>query len=91
MNDYQLLPVTAGLYYTVDFSAEVPAGESITDVTFTATGLTATGKQTDLPNSKASIRLSGAAHGKQYTLLAVATLSTGETVPKTVTFVGWND
>jgi len=91
MNDIQLLPVGGDLFYTPNFAAEVPSSASVTGIAFSATpSLTLQDQTNDLANSQASIRVSGAAHGVHYVLKAVATLDNNETLPKSISLVGFN-
>lgn len=93
MNDLQLLKVGEALFYTPSFAASVPEAASVTGITFTVepvASLTLTGQTNDLANARASIKASGAAHGRVYTLKATATLDNGETIVKGIAIKGYN-
>lgn len=86
-----LLRTGASLLHTFDFSDQVPATVTVSGVSFTGVGLTLDNQSNDLPNNRATIRVSGAEHGKTYQLRGIATLSNGETVPDEATIRGWDD
>ena len=93
MNDYQVLPVGGELFYTPDFSADVPAGSAVTGIVFTVepTGsLTLAGQSNNYAEGQASIKASGSTHGGRYVLKATATLDNGEVIPKFIAIVGVN-
>jgi hypothetical protein len=91
MNDFQMLPVEAGLFYTFIFTDDLPDGVTVTNCTFTITPSITLSNQSDNFGSDAStIKVSGAEHGVNYNLQAKATLSNGETVPKDIVLVGFN-
>jgi hypothetical protein len=93
MNDAQVLPVGGHLFYTPDFSADIPAGAAITGIAFTVEpsgGLALSGQSNDYGSGQASIRASGATHGVSYVLKATATLDNGEVIPKNISVIGFN-
>lgn len=86
MNDLQHLTVGGQLHYTFDFSLEVPEGVLMTDVSYEVqTGLTQFAEDNDLVALQGTIGLSGGVHGATYQVIARATLSNGEVVPKGLT------
>lgn len=93
MNDFQLLPVGAELRYTPDFAADVPVGVTVTSIAFSVApspSLTLSSQANDLANARASIAVKGAAHGTHYVLQAVAALSNGEDLVKSISILGFN-
>ena len=90
MTDFFLQQVDAELYYTFDFSADIASPATLQSVTFTASGITLSGQSNDLGNKRASIKVSGAEHGRRYVLQAAGLTSTGETIVKDITLQGFN-
>lgn len=91
MNDFQVIPVEAGLLYTFDWTTEVPVAGSISSVAWSISPSITLGTQVDdFANKRSTIKVSGAAHGVVYNLQAKATLSNGEIVPKDVALLGFN-
>lgn len=91
MNDFQVIPVTGKLLFTVDFTDQVPTGVTVTQVIWSAVpALTLNGQSNDLANKKSSIRAELPSHGVTYQVKAVATLENGEEVPKFWTGIGFN-
>ena len=91
MNDFQLNPVESVLFYTVDFTDEMPTAGTISSVTFSgSSALTLSSQSNDFANYKSSIKVSGAAHGGSYVLQAKAVLSNGESVVKDISLIGFN-
>lgn len=91
MNDYQLLPVEAGLAYTADFSQELPDTVTLTAVTWSITpSITLAGQVDSLGTAQSTTRVSGAAHGITYNLQSKGTLSNGETIVKDIALQGFN-
>lgn len=91
MNDFQLLPVEAGLAYTADFSEELPASVTLASVVWSITpSITLAGQVDSLGTAQSTIRVSGASHGVTYNLQAKATLSNGEIVVKDIALIGFN-
>lgn len=94
MNDFQILKVGESLLYTPTFEGQVPDAATVSSIAFTvepAASLTLDTQTNDLANSRASIRASGATHGRSYVLKASATLSNGETLIKAIAIKGFND
>lgn len=91
MNDFQILPVEAGLLYTADFSDSLAATITVSACVWTITpSIGLTNQADDFGNARSTIKVSGAAHGVVYNLQAKATLSNGEIVPKDVALMGFN-
>jgi hypothetical protein len=86
-----VLRTGASFLYRFDFSAQVPATVTVSGVSFTGVGLTLDNQSNDLSNNRATIRVSGAEHSRNYQLRGMATLSNGETVPDEATIRGWDD
>lgn len=94
MNDFQILKVGESLLYTPTFEGQVPDAAKVTGITFSVEpsgSLTLDTQTNDLANSRASIRASGAAHGRSYVLKASAVLDNGETLVKAIGIKGFND
>lgn len=91
VNDYQVIPVEAGLLYTADFTDSLPATVTVvTCVWSISPSIALTSQADDFGNARSSIKVSGAVHGVVYNLQAKATLSNGEIVPKDVALLGFN-
>lgn len=93
MNDLQFLPVGGALYYTPDFSSDIPATATCTAIAFTVQpvgSLTLSDQVDNLASGQSSIKVSGASHGLNYTLKATATLDNGETLVKNIGLRGYN-
>ena len=96
MNDFQLLPVGGELYYTPDFSADVPEDVTVSAIAFTVEPsaspmlLALSAQSDDLANCRSSIRVTGARHGYNYVLKATAALSNGEDLIKSISIIGFN-
>jgi hypothetical protein len=91
VNDYQLLPVEAGLFYTADFTDELPEGVTVASCAWSITPIISAGGQVDdFGSNKSSIKVSGAQHGVSYALQAKATLSNTEIVVKDISLQGFN-
>jgi hypothetical protein len=91
MYDLFMIGVGAELFYTFDFSADVSTPATLANVVFTAdAGITLSAQANDLNNKRASIKVSGAEHGRTYVVQAVGTTSTGEKIVKDVTLQGFN-
>jgi len=74
------------LIYQFDFSAEVPAGVSVSSVTIVAPApLTVSGKTDDLPNKASKALFSGGLHGGIYECVGTATLNNGEKIDESFT------
>ena len=94
MNDFQLLPVGGELYYTPDFSADVPEDVTVSAIAFTvepAASLTLEAQADDLASCRSSIRVSGSQHMRHYVVKAAATLSNGETLVRSISIRGFNN
>jgi hypothetical protein len=97
MNDYQFFPVGSTLRYTADFSDAIPAGRSLTSVSWGVTPQTGSplapslsSQLDDLGSYQSSILVTGCAHGGTYVLQATGSLSDGQTVTKDIALVGLN-
>jgi hypothetical protein len=101
MADTFILPVEATLLYTFDFSADIVAPATLDSVVFTTSptgpsespdmgGLTLSGQSSDLAEYWSSILVSGAVHGRVYTVQAAGTTSTNEVIVKDITLRGMN-
>jgi len=91
MNDFQLIPVEAGLFYTFDFSEELTGDDNLQSVAFTCTPPLALSVQSDeFSQFLSTIKVSGAVHGTTYNLQAKASLTSGETLVKDVCLIGFN-
>jgi hypothetical protein len=78
------------LLYTFDWSADVPSGVSITQVDYTLPSpLQSFADADDFPNKRSTIGIRGVLHGATYQVHALATLSSGEKVPKTLVIRGY--
>ena len=93
-NDFQMLPVSAKLAYTFDFSGALSASSplpTVTDITVTGSnGITISDQSNDYASYQATVLLSGATHGSMYLVQATATMSNGEQIPKDLTVIGSN-
>jgi hypothetical protein len=85
------------LFYTFDFSGEIPSSSPIPTISsvtyiivpsYSPQRLYAFDTSEDLDNYTASINLAGAVHGETYQVTALATLTNGEIVPKGITVRG---
>ena len=91
MNDFQFLPVEAGLLYTADFSDALSGTVTVSACTWSITpSITLGSPVDDFGNARSSVKVSGAVHGTVYNLQAKATLSNGEIVPKDIALIGFN-
>lgn len=97
MNDYQMIPVEGEMLYTVDYTAELPTGVTLTAVAWTISPQTGSplaptlGSQSnDYANAKSSIKVSSLTHAQTYVLQSKGTLSNGEVIPKDISLVALN-
>jgi hypothetical protein len=76
---------------TIDWSAELGTGVTLSSVTHTVPSpLSKNAESTDVANNRSSVKLSGVVHGGLYAMEGQATLSNGETVNRQVMLRGWN-
>jgi len=72
----------ASLRYTFDWSADVPAGVTLSSAVHTVpSDLTLVTEDTDTLAQTSTIQMTGAHHGGIYLIKALALLSNGEQVP----------
>lgn len=78
------------LLYTFDWSADIPVGVALSSVAYTVPiPLDKYIDTPDIANKKSTIGLRGAVHAGLYEVLALATLNSGEKVPKAITIRGF--
>lgn len=91
MSDLQVLAVGGKVAFTVDFTAEVPAGVTVSNIAFSIPSpLASFAISPDLVNKKSTVGLQGAVHGATYQVRATAALSSGEDIVKNITVRGFN-
>ena len=91
MSDLQAFHVGGKLLYTFDWTAEVPATVTITQIDYVLpVGITQFADSDDLANFNGTGGFQGFAHGGTYQVVAKATLSNAEIIPKTLTVRGFN-
>jgi hypothetical protein len=91
VNGLQLIPVEGNFAYTIDYSADVAEGVTVSSIVWSVSpSLTLAGQVDALGSARSTIRVSGAEHGTCYLLQAIATLSSGEVIPKDITLRGFN-
>ena len=92
MSDLQAFHVGGKLLYTFDWTLEMPAGGvTISSIDYVLpTGITQFADSDDLVNFKGTGGFQGFAHGGTYQVVAKATLSNQESIPKTLTVRGFN-
>lgn len=96
-NDFQMFPVSGKMGYTVDYSAELSGGTTVSAVAWTITGQggspiapALTGQSNNYAEAQSTIYVTGVQHGARHVLQAVATLTNGEQIPKDVALIGFD-
>lgn len=91
MSDLQAFHVGGKLLYTFDWSAEIPGAATMSAIDYVLpTGVTQFADADDLVNFRGTGGFEGFAHGQTYQIVAKATLSNSEVIPKTLTVRGFN-
>jgi hypothetical protein len=96
-DDFQFLPTQGVLNYTVDYSADLAGGATLTAVAWSITPQSGSpltpsvsGQSNNYAEAQSTITVQGGLHGSSYVLQAIGTTSAGEQIPKDISLLAFN-